>query len=180
VWHLLSDDRLKAAVLLAEQVAEGAGTKSALAERYDELWPLGSGAFSQGADGVLQRTANSLAISTLREQPGSAAFYMTGFPVPLAGVTVGVKPGAEVLCDLLRCVFGNPFRKPVFPKTWRTETVTALAEGIYEGRAFDRLPVLADALEEAGCDDPAMLAHLRGDGPHCRGCWVVDLALGKG
>ena len=46
-------------------------------------------------------------------------------------------------------------------------------------KAFDRLPILADALEEAGCDDPAILAHLRGDGPHCRGCWVVDLALGK-
>jgi hypothetical protein len=85
----------------------------------------------------------------------------------------------ELLCDLLRCVFGNPFREPAFNKKWRTETVTALASGIYEERAFDRLPILADALEEAGCDDPAMLSHLRVPGPHCRGCWVLDLALGR-
>jgi hypothetical protein len=83
------------------------------------------------------------------------------------------------MCDLLRCVFGNPFRKPVFNKKWRTETVTALASGIYEERAFDRLPILADALEEAGCDDPPMLSHLRVPGPHCRGCWVLDLGFGE-
>jgi hypothetical protein len=55
-----------------------------------------------------------------------------------------------------------------------------LAQGIYEERAFDDLPVLADALEEAGCDQPDLLAHLRGPGPHVRGCWAVDLLLGKG
>jgi hypothetical protein len=47
------------------------------------------------------------------------------------------------------------------------------------GDAFDRLPILADALEEAGCDEPALLAHCRSDGPHVRGCWAVDLVLGK-
>jgi hypothetical protein len=55
-----------------------------------------------------------------------------------------------------------------------------LARTIYEGRAFDRLPMLADALVEAGCDNPDVLTHLRGDGPHVRGCWAVDLVLGKG
>jgi hypothetical protein len=54
-----------------------------------------------------------------------------------------------------------------------------VAESIYEGRAFDRLPILADALEEAGCTDAYLLAHLRGPGPHVRGCWAVDLVLGK-
>jgi hypothetical protein len=58
--------------------------------------------------------------------------------------------------------------------------VDYLAEGIYADRAWDRLPVLADALEDAGCGDPAVLGHLRGPGPHARGCWVVDLVLGKG
>lgn len=86
----------------------------------------------------------------------------------------------RLLCDLLRCVFGNPFRKPVFPKKWRTETVTSLAAGIYEERAFDRLPILADALEEAGCDRAEVLNHCRGEGMHFRGCWVVDVVLGKG
>jgi hypothetical protein len=54
-----------------------------------------------------------------------------------------------------------------------------LAQAIYDDRAFDRLPILADALEEAGCDTADILAHCRGPGPHVRGCWVVDLILGK-
>jgi hypothetical protein len=54
-----------------------------------------------------------------------------------------------------------------------------LAQAIYEDRAFDRLPVLADALEDAGCTNSDLLGHLRGPGPHARGCWVLDLLLGK-
>ncbi len=57
--------------------------------------------------------------------------------------------------------------------------MAALARSIYDDRAFDRLPVLADALEDAGCTDAAILDHCRGPGPHVRGCWVVDLILGK-
>lgn len=81
--------------------------------------------------------------------------------------------------NLLRCIIGNPFRPVAFDPRWRSETAVALATGIYDGRHFDRLPILADALEEAGCDHPDILAHCRGAGPHARGCWVVDLALGK-
>lgn len=62
--------------------------------------------------------------------------------------------------------------------TWLTETVLALATGIATDCAFDRLPILADALEEAGCDDDEMLHHCRGHKPHKRGCWVVDLIAG--
>ena len=68
---------------------------------------------------------------------------------------------------------------PELDPSWLTSTVIALAEGIYSDRAFDRLPILADALEDAGCDHADILAHCRGDGPHARGCWVVDLILGK-
>ena len=62
---------------------------------------------------------------------------------------------------------------------WNGGTVRKLAEAIYDERAFDRLPVLADALEEAGCADEGVLRHCRGGGPHVRGCWVIDLILGK-
>ena len=83
-------------------------------------------------------------------------------------------------CDWLRCLFANPFRSPVmFAKPWRTATAEALAASIYAARAFDQLPVLADALEDAGCDATDLLAHLRGPGPHIRGCWALDLVLGK-
>lgn len=85
----------------------------------------------------------------------------------------------HALCELVRCIFGNPFRPVAFVPSWRIETAVALATGIYEDRAFDRLPILADALEEAGCDNADVLTHCRGPGPHARGCWVVDGVLGK-
>ena len=66
---------------------------------------------------------------------------------------------------------------PCWPR-WRTGTVRALARGLYRDRAFDRLPILADALQDAGCDDEAVLTHCREATTHARGCWVVDLALG--
>jgi hypothetical protein len=62
---------------------------------------------------------------------------------------------------------------------WNDRTVVKLAQAIYNEKAFDRLPILADALEDAACSDVDILAHCRGPGPHVRGCWVVDLLLGK-
>ena len=70
-------------------------------------------------------------------------------------------------------------RRPLIDPSWRTSTAVALAEAIHADRAFDRLPLLADALEDAGCDHPDVLAHCRGPDPHARGCWVVDLVLGN-
>jgi hypothetical protein len=58
---------------------------------------------------------------------------------------------------------------------WNGGTVPRLARTIYRERCFEDLPVLADALEEAGCDDDGILAHCRRPRPHVRGCWVVDL-----
>ncbi len=83
---------------------------------------------------------------------------------------------ASCLIDLL----GNPFRKVRFEASWRTETAVALAQQFYDRAEAASLPILADALEEAGCDEPAVLAHARDiHQPHVRGCWVVDLVLGK-
>jgi hypothetical protein len=63
---------------------------------------------------------------------------------------------------------------------WNDGTIAKLAEAIYEEWAFDRLPILADALEEAGCTSEELLTHCRAGGEHVRGCWAVDLLLGKG
>ncbi|MFO0826348.1 MAG: hypothetical protein U0792_25050 [Gemmataceae bacterium] len=80
---------------------------------------------------------------------------------------------------LVREIFGNPFR-PVTPESeWLTSTVVQLARGIYDERDFTRMPILADALQDAGCDNADILDHCRGTSPHVRGCWVVDLVLGK-
>jgi hypothetical protein len=94
-----------------------------------------------------------------------------------------------VQASLLRCIFGNPFRPVAIEPAWlrwQDGTLRHLARSTYQERTlpagtFDtgRLAVLADALEEAGCTDADLLAHCRGPGPHARGCWPVDLILGK-
>jgi hypothetical protein len=80
---------------------------------------------------------------------------------------------------MLRHIFGNPFRPVTINPAWRTSNVTGLAQSIYDKGAFDCLPILADALEDAGCDNQDVLNHCRQPGEHVRGCWVVDLVLGK-
>jgi hypothetical protein len=79
----------------------------------------------------------------------------------------------------LRDLFGNPFRPVSVDPSWLTSDVVALATGIYEERAFDRMPILADALMDASCDNDDVLNHCRQPVEHVRGCWVVDLILGK-
>jgi hypothetical protein len=81
--------------------------------------------------------------------------------------------------SLLRCIFGDPFRPATFDPAWRTPAAVALAQAIYDDRSFDRLPLLADALADAGCTDPELLGHCRQPGDHVRGCWAVDLLLGR-
>lgn len=85
----------------------------------------------------------------------------------------------RVQAQLIRDIFGNPFRPVALTPAWVNPPAKQLTHTIYDDRAFDRLPILADALEEAGCDNADILSHCRGPGPHVRGCWVVDLILGK-
>ncbi|MBY0395592.1 MAG: hypothetical protein K2X91_03865, partial [Thermoleophilia bacterium] len=92
----------------------------------------------------------------------------------------------KLLAGLLREIVGNPFTPPRFEAAWRTSTVVALAQGIYDERAFDRLPILADALLDADCDEEAVLRHCRGTELHAketvnhvRGCWVIEQALNR-
>jgi hypothetical protein len=86
--------------------------------------------------------------------------------------------GSEA-CSLLSDIFGNPFRPVVFSKIWRTDSAVSLAQKMYESYDFSLMPLLADLLQDAGCDNPQILEHCRGPGPHVRGCFVVDACLGK-
>src|SRR5262249_43826303 len=86
---------------------------------------------------------------------------------------------SRVQAPFLRCLFGNPFRPAAVDSSWLPSTVLTLADGIYTDHAFDGMPILADALQDAGCESADILAHCRSDGPHVRGCWVVDLLLEK-
>lgn len=80
---------------------------------------------------------------------------------------------------IIRDVVGNPFRPVLLDPRWRTANVVDLVRTIDEDGAYERLPILADALMDAGCDDEQIIGHCRTDGPHVRGCWVVDHLLGK-
>jgi hypothetical protein len=89
--------------------------------------------------------------------------------------------GLEVVqCGLVRDIFGTPFHPVTFSPSWRTDTAVSLARTMYESRDFGAMPILADALQDAGCDSEDILTHCRDTSlAHVRGCWVVDLVLGK-
>ena len=92
--------------------------------------------------------------------------------------TTGLEDRALAL--VVREVFGNPFRPAYFNPAWRTDTVLAVARRAYDAREFGTLPILADALQDAGCDSADLLNHLRDQhAEHVRGCWALDLVLGK-
>jgi hypothetical protein len=87
------------------------------------------------------------------------------------------------ICGILRDIVGNPFQPPPYlDHSWldlNDGAIRELAQAIYDDRAFDRLPLLADTLVHAGCTDAAILLHCREPGVHVRGCWLVDALLGK-
>jgi len=95
----------------------------------------------------------------------------------LLGLDVAAERAAGTVYPPLFDVEPRPI---AFDPTWRTDTVLALARLLYESRDFGAMPILADALQDAGCDSEDILDHCRGPGPHIRGCWVVDLVLGEG
>jgi hypothetical protein len=94
------------------------------------------------------------------------------------GYFTELDPGEEVpFVQLLRDIFGNPFRPVSIQAAWRTDTAMSLARGMYESGDCSPMPILADALEEGGCASAGILDHCRSPGPHFRGCWVLDSLL---
>jgi hypothetical protein len=186
VWDLLTDPSSRQAVEVAERFAEGQASKKELAVSHARARRRTGGTLTSDAPDVRERTAASLAAEAGAASALDAAFGMTVYAVTLAGYRIGQRDGLEILCHLLRCVIGNPCRLPTLHPSWRTPTITSLAEATYRERALPsgeldptRLAILADALEDVGCPDTALLDHLRSPGPHVRGCWAVDLMLGK-
>lgn len=95
------------------------------------------------------------------------------------GALADLGPEREAQARLMRCIFGNPFRPASIAFRATNPALPSSARRIYEERDFDRLPFLADSLEEVGCDDQDLIAHCRAAGPHARGCWAIDRILGK-
>lgn len=117
-----------------------------------------------------------------RLKDAGARGHLAGLPRDLVDMNraAAVRVEREAQCRLIRDVFGNPFRQVAFDPAWRTDTALSLARHAYEARDFSALPILADALQDAGCDADALLTHLRDrDATHVRGCWALDLVLGR-
>lgn len=175
-WRILPllDERGRNAVSVAERQAEGLATPEEMREANSEA-SMGSVAAWQQVRTGGDRTLASAA---------QAALYSLSLPrraYVYVGNAVGTSSTAEraAQCQLLRELFGNPFRPFVFDPVWGSPIVLAIAAQLYDRESFDELPVLADALEDAGCDDPQLLGHLRAAITHYRGCWALDAVLDK-
>lgn len=184
------------AVMAAERLVDGHATPAEVLQGVDDYVGLidsGSSRDSQllgGALPALARPAWDAAILASRhtnraryreaESRGMRRRGERGLPSEesTAEAVAAAAPIPARHCAFVRDIFGNPLAPVTFLPEWRTEAVVALARGIYEDRVFEILPVLADALEDAGCADPDVLGHCRGPNAHVRGCWVVDAVLG--
>jgi hypothetical protein len=191
IWHLLSDTRSRKAVELSEAVADDLASISELRTAQVAAYQAtGSG---DDAGGSAATCAEHYDVTPAPEIWQYQDFYEafhgatdTAHTVVCAVVgrnSMGNPNGeseSKQQCNLLRDIFGPlPFRPVTTDRACLTSTVTALAAAIYETRDFTRLPILADALSDGGCDNQDILNHCRSGGDHTRGCWFLDLLLGK-
>ncbi len=163
-WGSLEDECLQDAVLLGERYVEGLVTDEEMRIVGDQLVRE---ARELGPIKHRVRTRCLCCVGMTKDE-----IVDCGFVPKDGGFMV-----AQV--EFLRDIFGNPFRPVTFSPSWGTSTTVALASQMYDSRDFSAMPILADALQDAGCDSVDVLDHCRGSGPHVRGCWVVDLVLGK-
>jgi hypothetical protein len=172
VCGLLPDEASLRAIAVAERFADGDATAAELARARWEAFEL---PVLQSPDRTVRRLAQAAhdAATAAGVDLWHEGLDRWGFDDMAEGV---------IQAPLLRDLIGNPFRPVTFNPSWRSwdgGTVRDLAATMYSAKAFDRMPVLADALEDAGCTDADILRHCRGPGPHVRGCWVVDLILDR-
>jgi hypothetical protein len=189
IWDRLTDPRSREAVEVFERCIEGEATaeewqsaqREAQSVRAAHQVPRTPAAYPSRA---------ALAVANLA---GQVLFDLRHPTYSYVNPSVAVHALEAVPCNflqlreyymelpgipqLLRCVFGNPFRSVAFDPSWRTPDAVAVANTIYYERRFDELPILADALEESGCNDSEILGHARAAEKHVRGCWVVDRIL---
>ena len=193
MWHLLSDKRSRVALERAELLAD---KRTATASEWH---PLRLDAWSAeyelhgGTD--IQRDWAASAVKGAVSYPDSSeglqilaasTSFLTAQSVGMNCYGPAFTTERAAQAGLIRCMFGNPFSPISIDPTWLTPTVTSVTATTYDERVMPsgeldpaRIALLADALKEAGCTDADILNHCRREGPHVRGCWVVDLILGR-
>jgi hypothetical protein len=205
IWRLLFDARSRTAVVVAEKCADGLASREELCaamlaaqrvildlddstEPHPDVAPGGAAGAERAARyaaGAAKRAAAADASEAV-EAAGQAeaavgSLASRGLSSPDAHKRLMEATDAEMAGQmaLIHCIFADPFHPVPFSVAWRTETVLALAQQMYEAHDFSAMPILADALQDAGCDSAEVLDHCRALGPHVCGCWVVDLVLGR-
>ncbi len=165
-WPVLSDARSRTALEVSERFADGIATE-------DELFAATEQARAAWLEEVEREVSD--------ERTSAAELvYWAAFPGRAHNRFAGMhSDDAGTVCGRVREIFGNPFRPITLNPTCLTSTVLSLATNIYNDKAFDRMPILADALQDAGCDNEEILDHCRQPSEHVRACWVVDLLLDK-
>jgi hypothetical protein len=177
VWDQFTDPVMRHAVEMAERYVEGLASIAEQQEAHGEVY-----FFARNFSDKAKRMGLSLDVyMALVGLSLSCGFTVVALRKIIT--THSWKYGAQLTGQsqpvLLRDIFANPFRPVTVAPTSLPQKTVSLAQSIYDERVFDRLPILADALEEDGCDNSEILTHCRGPGPHVRGCWVLDLVLGK-
>jgi hypothetical protein len=191
IWHMLSDERSRRAVEIAELFADGLVRESdRCAAEFGAFHayrgaggnPIGLGGYAapSAAHSCISKDASfaHAAASDTTEAVATEDGYASG-DWSLEDYLQSERKEKAALCVLLRDIFANPHRPVSINAAWLTPPVTSAKHAIYSDRVFDLMPALADALEQAGCHDPDILAHCRCGGEHVRGCWLLDLLLGK-
>jgi len=186
LWSLIDNERSRHGIEVVERFADGLATSEELQVAETEayaIWLKNAGIdtpfaclqlFGKDVNGLHVSTTTISAVFKRQRTEANEPFE------PLDGLRHGACPSEErEQCALIRDIFGNPFRPVVFSPSWRTDAALSLAHQMYESRDFGAMPILADALQDAGCDSEDIPDHCRGPGPHVRGCWVVDALLAK-
>jgi hypothetical protein len=188
VWDYIPMDDARQAVEVAERYAADLASEDERDRAAKRLWALPAAGEMAGHYAVA--VSSGAAQDWLRNPAVTGAFAFmcaqlavhrqaTTQTTSLAAWRAATGATGAKQPALLRDIFGNPFHPVTFAPEWRTGTAVSLAAQMYESRDFGAMPILADALQDAGCDSEDILNHCRGPGPHVRGCWVVDLVLGK-
>jgi hypothetical protein len=186
VWHLMWSKRTRAAVEVAERFADGLASAQEMALASRKAEPLrvsppgkrGQAAYQAAWAGHCVCWDDSGNCASWTAASAEQAVSWNAGEIPWGdGRTTAEGAQRAVLCNLLRDVIGDPFRGVTIEPAWLVPVVRQLAQAIYDEYRFQDLPILADALEEAGCTSAELLGHLHGPGLHVRGCWAVDLLL---
>jgi hypothetical protein len=178
VWSLITEVECRRVVEVVEAYADGEVAESELRSVADAAVDCGyrvhHDRLRHRAYAATDALGRGVGLNATLEHSCSCVVRHTAW-------AAGGERSAEmrVQAGFIRDIFGNPFRPVTLNPAWLTPTLVALSTGIYEEKAFDRMPILADALQDADCLNEDILNHCRQPGEHTRGCWAIDSLLNK-